>query len=244
MLALKEWHVVGEAIARGDQVLTIRKGGIREKEFAVEGAQFWLFPTWEHENAAELKRAWHGELSRSQRERRSDGSIPVRARCTVVEAWELTEADAVAALDRFHPVDRDLRRAAPALAADEAARGAAAARRGAGGAVPAAAERRVRRLQVVGRAASPTRRPPTCSRRSPTRRSSCFAGAVRDALAGAGTPGAVTSLDGRLALVTGGSRGIGRTIAVDLARRGADVAISYLRNEEAAAGDGRARSRR
>jgi enoyl-[acyl-carrier protein] reductase III len=45
----------------------------------------------------------------------------------------------------------------------------------------------------------------------------------------------VTSLDGRLALVTGGSRGIGRTIAVDLARRGADVAISYLRNEEAAA---------
>ncbi len=45
----------------------------------------------------------------------------------------------------------------------------------------------------------------------------------------------MTSLDGRLALVTGGSRGIGRTIAVDLARRGADVAISYLRNEEAAA---------
>jgi enoyl-[acyl-carrier protein] reductase III len=42
------------------------------------------------------------------------------------------------------------------------------------------------------------------------------------------------TLDGRLALITGGSRGIGRTIAVDLARRGADVAVSYLRNEEAA----------
>jgi enoyl-[acyl-carrier protein] reductase III len=45
----------------------------------------------------------------------------------------------------------------------------------------------------------------------------------------------VTELAGRLALVTGGSRGIGRTIAVDLARRGADVAFSYLRNEDAAA---------
>ncbi len=42
------------------------------------------------------------------------------------------------------------------------------------------------------------------------------------------------TLDGRLALITGGSRGIGRTIAVDLARRGADVAFTYLRNDDAA----------
>ena len=42
------------------------------------------------------------------------------------------------------------------------------------------------------------------------------------------------TLAGRLALVTGGSRGIGRAISVDLARRGADVAFTYLRNEEAA----------
>jgi enoyl-[acyl-carrier protein] reductase III len=45
----------------------------------------------------------------------------------------------------------------------------------------------------------------------------------------------VTQLEGRLALVTGGSRGIGRTIAVDLARRGADVAFTFLRNADAAA---------
>jgi hypothetical protein len=107
VLALKEWHVVSEAIARGDQVLTIRKGGIREKEFAVEGAQFWLFPTWEHQNADELKRAWYGELARSQREQRADGRIPVRARCTVVEAWELTDAEPLAALDPFHPWTED-----------------------------------------------------------------------------------------------------------------------------------------
>jgi enoyl-[acyl-carrier protein] reductase III len=36
------------------------------------------------------------------------------------------------------------------------------------------------------------------------------------------------------ALVTGGSRGIGRSIALAAARRGADVAISYVANEEAA----------
>jgi enoyl-[acyl-carrier protein] reductase III len=38
-------------------------------------------------------------------------------------------------------------------------------------------------------------------------------------------------LTGRRALVTGGSRGIGRAIAVRLAEAGCDVAISYLRNK-------------
>lgn len=41
--------------------------------------------------------------------------------------------------------------------------------------------------------------------------------------------------DGKVALVTGGSRGIGRAIAVELGRRGATVVLSYAGNEAAAA---------
>ena len=42
------------------------------------------------------------------------------------------------------------------------------------------------------------------------------------------------SLTGKVALVTGSSRGIGKSIAIKLAREGASVVINYLSNDSEA----------
>ena len=41
-------------------------------------------------------------------------------------------------------------------------------------------------------------------------------------------------LKGRKAFITGGDRGIGKGIALALAREGADIGLSYRKNREAA----------
>ena len=47
--ALKEWAVTIAALAAGDQVLIVRKGGIGEKRFELPHPRFYLFPTFAHQ---------------------------------------------------------------------------------------------------------------------------------------------------------------------------------------------------
>lgn len=121
-IALKEWAVTVRALAEGDQLLTLRKGGIREagKHFAIEHERFFLYPTFDHQRGDLVRSSHRPELRRALEEAAwpgiepppaatdSDGGIPqpervrIRAWAEVAEAFLTTDPGVVGTLAPFH----------------------------------------------------------------------------------------------------------------------------------------------
>ncbi len=99
--ALKEWAVAVEALERGETALVVRKGGIREKAFAVPKTRFLFFKGYEHQNPDQLKPLYH-DLLRSIPDRRDDEPVIFTSFAEVYGAYEVSEADELEALDPFH----------------------------------------------------------------------------------------------------------------------------------------------
>lgn len=83
--SLKEWSSAIDAIARGEQVILIRKGGIADPTFGLEADRFYLYPTYFHQPDAAPR----------------DGRITIRAWAEVVRTWRVHE---VAALEKLAPL--------------------------------------------------------------------------------------------------------------------------------------------
>ena len=82
--ALKEWSSVIDALARGTQVILIRKGGIADPKFGVEAERFYLYPTFFHN---------------------ADGQVPASVDIThwaeAVRTWRVRD---LALLERLEPL--------------------------------------------------------------------------------------------------------------------------------------------
>ncbi len=99
--ALKEWAVAVRALERGETALVVRKGGIREKAFAVPKTRFLFFKSYEHQNPDQLKPLYH-DLLWSIPERRDDEPVVFTSFAEVQGAYEVSEADELEALDLYH----------------------------------------------------------------------------------------------------------------------------------------------
>lgn len=89
------------ALEKGETALAIRKGGIREKAFAVPEARFFFFKSYEHQKTDQLKPAYHHLLA-SLPKRRDDDPVILTSFAEVVAAHEVSDKTDLDALDPHH----------------------------------------------------------------------------------------------------------------------------------------------
>ena len=99
--ALKEWAVAVKALERGDTALVVRKGGIREKAFAVPTTRFLLLPGYEHQGPELLKPEYRG-LMDDIPDRKDDDSLIFTSFAEVHAAYEISSPEALEAIDPHH----------------------------------------------------------------------------------------------------------------------------------------------
>ncbi len=103
-LALKEWSIAVEALAQGEQILILRKGGIREKEkdFKIIHPEFLLYPTYEHQNSDLIKPRYSTLLQNSYTRNHPPGFISLDYWCRVTDKIEVRSEDNLRQLSPFH----------------------------------------------------------------------------------------------------------------------------------------------
>ncbi|MGI8650847.1 MAG: DUF1802 family protein [Rubrobacter sp.] len=99
--ALKEWAVAVRALKEGRTTLVIRKGGIREKSFAVPESRFLLLPGFEHQSP-ELIKPEYRDLMDGLEHRSDSGPLRFTSFVEVVGAYEVSEQEELDALDEHH----------------------------------------------------------------------------------------------------------------------------------------------
>jgi hypothetical protein len=72
--ALKEWSNVVAALATGEQVILIRKGGLADPTFGVDANRFYLYPTFFHQGESEAR-----------------PEVEVTHWCEVVRVWAVSD---------------------------------------------------------------------------------------------------------------------------------------------------------
>jgi hypothetical protein len=98
---LKEWAVAVRALERGETALVVRKGGIREKAFAVPQTRFLLLPGYEHQRPELLKEEYRGLMDRIP-DLADDGPLRFSSFAEVEGSYEISEAEELSALDPHH----------------------------------------------------------------------------------------------------------------------------------------------
>jgi hypothetical protein len=100
--ALKEWAVTIAALAAGDQVLIVRKGGIGEKRFELPHPRFHLFPTYAHQRPELVKPEARRRFADPLAQREEPDRLPLAVYAELHSAHPIADPDALDAIDPLH----------------------------------------------------------------------------------------------------------------------------------------------
>lgn len=98
---LKEWAVTVRALEQGATTLVVRKGGIREKAFAVPKTRFLLLPGYEHQRPELIKPEFRGIMDEIP-DLTDDGPLRFSSYAEVEGAFEVSEAEDLERLNDHH----------------------------------------------------------------------------------------------------------------------------------------------
>jgi hypothetical protein len=98
---LKEWAVAVRALEKGETALVVRKGGIREKAFAVADRRFLLLPGYEHQRPGLLKPEYR-RLMEEIPDLTDDGPLRFTSFAEVRGAYEISEPESLEAIGPHH----------------------------------------------------------------------------------------------------------------------------------------------
>lgn len=103
VLALKEWAAVAVALLDGRQTVLLRKGGIHEKAFRVNGTWFVLFPTVAHSHRERVRPEHLPLLDVGARDvDEAGGTFVVRCGVSLVEAVPVARPEGLAEIADLH----------------------------------------------------------------------------------------------------------------------------------------------
>jgi hypothetical protein len=100
-IALKEWASVCSALAAGDQILLLRKGGIHERTFKTPPDEFLLFPTFLHQKERQFKPRSVRHLEATRDHSEEDPTVSISTWCRVAATFEIADLEKLLELEPF-----------------------------------------------------------------------------------------------------------------------------------------------
>ncbi len=96
--ALKEWAVTCAALASGEQVVIIRKGGIGEKRFELPHPAFFLFPTYAHQRPELVRPDAAARYADALNQREDPAQLPLALWAKIHDASPIHDPEALDAI--------------------------------------------------------------------------------------------------------------------------------------------------